>query len=254
MSTRIATYRDAVARLAAAQKTSKGAGAYGRFVNRPLGRRFAAAAFVLGRTPNQVTVVSGVFTFTGIALIALPHPSVLTAVLVVLALTIGYALDAADGQLARLTKSGSAAGEWLDHTVDACKIGVLHLAVLVGWFRHDLSGDAWLLVPLAFQAVSTVQFFSMILMDQLRRSHRGTTGTIMQGDGSSSVLYSFAVLPTDYGFLCLAFGLLAWPAGFEFGYAALCVANAAFVALALPKWYREVRGFDRARRPAGSIS
>lgn len=236
-------FRQAVRALEASQKTSKGAPAYGRYVNRPLGRRFAALAHVLGRTPNQVTVVSALFTYSGIALIALVRPSVPISLAVAALLVVGYALDAADGQLARLRGGGSAAGEWLDHTVDAVKIASLHLAVLVSWYRFDEASDARLLVPLGFQAVATLQFFSIILMDQLRRSHRGTTSAIMRGDGSSSPLYSLAVLPTDYGLLCVAFALMSWSAGFAAVYTILFLANAAFVALALPKWYREARRY-----------
>ena len=65
----------------------------------------------------------------------------------------------------------------------------------------------------------------------------------MQGDGSSSWLYSFAVLPTDYGLLCLVFGLLFWVQGFLVVYTFLFVANLAFLCLALPKWYREASRF-----------
>lgn len=238
-------FRAAVSALAASQKSSKGAPAYGRLINRPLGRRFAALAYVLGRTPNQVTLVSGCFTLTAIALIAIVEPSLGWSIAIVLGLVIGYALDAADGQLARLRKQSSASGEWLDHTIDAFKIGVLHLAVLVSWYRFDDASDGRLLIPLGFQAVSTIQFFSIILMDQLRRAHRGTTKTLMKEDGSSSWLYSFAVSPTDYGLLCLVLGLMFWSDGFAAVYTFLFVANAAFMALALPKWYREVCSFSK---------
>lgn len=235
------SFRQAVDRLGASQKTSKGAPAYGRYVNRPLGRRFAAIAYVLGRTPNQVTAISGLFTLTGIALIALLQPGLVVSLLVAALLVVGYALDAADGQLARLRGGGSVSGEWLDHTIDALKISVLHLAVLISWYRFDEPSDLRLLVPLGFQAVATVQFFSMILMDQLRRAHRGTTKMLMRGDGSSSPLYALMVLPTDYGLLCVVFGLMFWSEGFAAIYTLLFAANAAFIATALPRWYRETR-------------
>ncbi len=237
------TFSASYARLGELQKTSKGSPAYGRLVNRPLGRTFAAAAYELGRSPNQVTVVSAAFTLTGIALIALLDPTVWSSILVALLLVVGYALDAADGQLARLRGGGSASGEWLDHTVDAMKIGVLHLSVVVNWYRFGDHSDVQLLVPLGFQAVATVQFFSMILMDQLRRAHRNQTGMLMQGQGSSSWRYSFAVLPTDYGLLCLVFGLLFWVRGFAVVYTFLFLANLGFLCLALPKWYREASRF-----------
>ncbi len=236
-------------RLATAQKGSRGAPAYSRFVNRPLGRLFAALAFHAGLTPNLVTVISAAFTFGGIALIAVEPPSVPMGIAVAVCLVLGYALDAADGQLARLQGSGSAAGEWLDHAVDAVKTSVLHLAVLLSWYRFTDLGEAWLLVPLGFQVVASVFFFTMILTDQIRRSLRGRAGgeMFMAADGSSSTAYSLAVLPTDYGLLCVVLGLVAWPALFVPVYSLVFVANAGFVALALPKWYREIRRAVRAR-------
>lgn len=233
----------ALSSLAAAQKSSKGAPAYSRFVNRPLGRVFAAVSYVIGLTPNHVTLVSAVFTFSAIALIALVTPSIGVAVAVAACLVIGYALDAADGQLARLRGGGSVSGEWLDHTVDAFKVGVLHLAVLVSWFRFEGEEGAWLLVPLGFQAVATVQFFSILLVDQLRRAHRGTTKSFMKKDGSSSTLYSLTVVPTDYGLLCVVLGLMFANELFRGVYTFLLVCNAGFLSLALPKWYREVSEF-----------
>ena len=128
-------YGSALSALATAQKSSSGAPAYSRFVNRRLGRWAAAAAWVVGATPNQVTALSAVCTFAGIALVAAVPSGALVAVAVVLLLVVGYALDSADGQLARLRGGGSPAGEWLDHVIDATKIAVLHLAVFASWLR-----------------------------------------------------------------------------------------------------------------------
>ncbi len=238
-----ASFREALTALGASQKTSKGAPAYSRYINRRLGRVLAASAYTHNWSPNQVTVVSGVFTLSAIGFIALLEPTPFVSLMIVAMLVAGYALDAADGQLARLQSSGSSAGEWLDHTVDACKIATIHLAVLVNWYRYFDSGTELLWIPICFQAVATVQFFTVILTDQMRRVHRGTTSMILQGDGTSSMRYSLAVLPTDYGALCLALGLMFWPRSFVAVYLILLVANAGFLAMALPKWYREVRSF-----------
>lgn len=236
-------YRWAVHELRQRQKTAKGAPAYSRYINRPLGRRLAALAYRWGLNPNQVTGLSAVCTFGGIFLIAAFAPSWPVTGFVATLLVAGYALDSADGQLARLQNSGSAAGEWLDHIVDAIKTAVLHAAVLICWYRFYDLDVRWLLVPLAFQAVASVQFFAMILTDQLRRLNRGMTEHFMSGQGTSSMAYSLAVLPTDFGLMCLLFVLLAWPAGFVTGYSLLLLANGGFVVLALAKWYREVRRY-----------
>ena len=187
--------------------------------------------------------MSALLTFGGIATIALLDPTVLIAAGTCVLLITGYALDAADGQLARLRGGGSAAGEWLDHVVDAAKIATLHLAVVVQWYRFGDRSDALLLIPLAFQVVASVMFFTIILNDQLRRAHRGSSAMLLAGDGQSTVLYSLAIAPTDYGLLCLVFALQFWSDGFTVIYACLLAANALFLGLALVKWFREMRSY-----------
>src|SRR5215217_2013344 len=144
MSGRVGTI---VAELAAAQKPSAGTPAYSRFVNRRIGRYLAAAAFLAGRTPNQVSVASGLCSLLGIILLATVGPNLPLAVLVTALLLLGYALDSADGQLARLRGGGSPLGEWLDHMIDCVKIVLLHSAVLISWYRFDdLSNELVLLI------------------------------------------------------------------------------------------------------------
>jgi len=234
-------YRAAEVELRSRQKTSKGAPAYSRFVNRPAGRRLAALAYVAGLTPNQVTVLSALFTYTALGLIALGPSRLASSVAISVLLLVGYALDAADGQLARLRGGGSPAGEWLDHVVDAIKIALLHLAVFLHWYRHYDLDERLLLIPLGYLVVQSVFFFATMLTDALRRSHRGISRNFMAGEGKSSVLYSLLVLPTDYGLLCLAFSLLWWQTGFVVLYGAFAAAAAGFLLLALPKWYLELR-------------
>jgi phosphatidylglycerophosphate synthase len=238
-------YGDVVARLAAAQKHSVGAPAYSRFVNRPLGRRIAAVAYLLGLTPNAVTAISALLSFSGIAIIALVPPAWWTGVLVAVLLVLGYAFDAADGQLARLRGGGSSAGEWLDHVVDAGKISALHLAVLIGAFRFfDLGSAAWLLIPIGFVLVANVTFFGMILNDLLRARLAAKTGTPVVRSAAPSTLRSLLVIPTDYGVMCLVFVLLGAPVLFFGVYTALFAANAAFLLLALVKWFRDMAALD----------
>ena len=253
-------YRAAVEELRFRQKTSKGAPAYSRFFNRPLGRRLAALAHVAGLSPDQVTALSALASFTGIALVALAPPTVPVAIAVGTALVLGYALDSADGQLARLAGGGSPAGEWLDHVVDAIKLGTLHLAVVVAWYRHFDVPEAMLLVPLGFLVVQSVLFFAMVLTDALRRAARGQREHFLAHQGSSSTFYSLAVVPTDYGLMCLLFFAFAWREGFIVGYSMLAAAMAGFMLLALPKWYLELRRMGREAaaasvvRPASDVS
>lgn len=247
-------YSDAMSRLSAAQKSSSGAAAYSRFVNRPLGRPLAALAYAGGLTPTQVTLCSAAATFSAIALIALIDPTWWSSALVALLLVLGYALDSADGQLARLTGTGSLAGEWLDHFFDATKAATLHAAVLICWFRFFDLPMPWLAVPLVFGAVASVFFFGLIATDFLRRVHRAQH-PVVEGAGSTeawrnSPLYSLAVLPTDYGFLCLTFVLLWMQPVFVAVYSLLAVANVLVLGLAAARWYGSLRRMEAAASPS----
>lgn len=243
-------YGAVVARLAAAQKSSIKAPSWSRWVNRPLGRRLAAGAYLIGLTPNQVTFVSGVFTFGALAVVAFVPPSAVLAVAVSAALVLGYALDAADGQLARLRGGGSPLGEWLDHVTDSVKNSSVHLVVAVSWFRFwEPAKDGWLVVPLLFSIVSTTFFFSLNLTHSLRRAHG--RGEVHEDHPAveqppAAVLPSLLTLPNDYGVLCLAFALLATGPLFAGVYTVLLVANAAFLAVGLAKWSTELRRYPAA--------
>lgn len=239
------TVADAVRQLAFAQKgAARGAPAYSLFVNRPLGRIPAAVAFRLGWTPNMVTALSAGFTLAGVLLLATVPPSLVMGIGVWLLLAVGYVLDSADGQLARLQHAGSAAGEWLDHVVDAWKISSVHLAVLVLAYRFfDLPSPAWLLVPLLFTIVAAVAFFAMILNDLLKAKHTGPVVTTVK---SSTPLRSLLGLPTDYGVLCASFALLGAPPVFFTVYTALLAANALYLGLALVKWFGDMRALAPA--------
>jgi phosphatidylglycerophosphate synthase len=234
-------FTDAVRELSGAQKSSVGAPAYSRFVNRRIGRYLAAFAFLRGMTPNQVTIISAVFTYAGIVVVALLRPSWPQAVLVSLALVIGYALDSADGQLARLRGGGSPAGEFLDHIIDSVKNTAIHLAVLVSFYRFfDLRHEAYLLLPCAYVVVSATFFFGVVLVEQLRRGRRVGARAQAEATGHAPLLRSLIVLPWDYGLLCLVFLTLGAKVVFLPVYAAMLVLNAAFLGVALTRWYREL--------------
>jgi phosphatidylglycerophosphate synthase len=232
--------RSTLRTLSAAQKGATGAPAYSRFVNRPLGRVFAALAFHAGFTPNAVTGVSAAFTFSGVALIALVSPSIPMGVAVTTCLVLGYALDAADGQLARLRGGGSPAGEWLDHAVDAAKASCLHIAVLVGAFRFGIvDREALLLVPLGYCVVDAVTYFLTMLNESLRARH-GAPTRAEPTRHRVGIGRSLRTLPTDYGLLCCIFLTLGVPGVFFAAYAAMFLVATAFLALAAVKWYREM--------------
>jgi phosphatidylglycerophosphate synthase len=239
------TLRATLQRLSGAQKGAKGAPAYSRFVNRPLGRLLAALAFHAGLTPNAVTAISALFTGTGIALLALVPPSWPMGLTVAGCLVIGYALDAADGQLARLRGGGSPAGEWLDHMVDAAKASSLHLAVLIGMYRFETVDAGWLLlVPLGYCVVDAVTYFGTMLNEALRAQH-GVATRAQRTAQPVGVGRSLLTLPTDYGLLACVFVLFGAPSLFVPTYTFLFLAATAFLALASVRWFREMGRLPR---------
>lgn len=249
------TFSDAYRALRSAQKSNRGAPGYSRWVNRPAGRALAAGAYVRRMTPNQVTALSAVATYTAIAILAVAKPTWSLSLVVALLLLLGYALDSADGQLARLTNAGRPSGEWLDHVIDMGKLCLLHSAVAYSWVHWGATGidmgDPRVLIPLAFLGISVVGFFGWLLSDLLIRIARAqgspASAPVPQAAGEpASVLRSLLRLPSDYGLLALTFAWFATPVFFV-TITMLMVANATILALALPVWFRYVRAIEGAR-------
>lgn len=224
------TFTEALQRLRDAQKSSKGVSLYSRWINRPLGRVFAAGAATLGIGPNTVTLLSAVTTAAGLVLLVVAPVSLATGVGVAALFVLGFALDSADGQVARLTGSSSPAGEWLDHVVDAGKMVAVHAAVLIALWRDEVA-PGWLAVSLGYQFVSVVFFAALTLFPLLRRGEPAATG-------SPSTVRSVALLPADYGILALAFVLWGAQPVFLVAYAALFTATTVIAAALCVKWFR----------------
>ncbi|MFJ9592827.1 CDP-alcohol phosphatidyltransferase family protein [Streptomyces virginiae] len=234
----------ALRELRGAQKSAKGVSLYSRFVNRPTGRYLAAGSYALGLTPNQVTLISAAFSFAAVAAVALTGPSWALGIAVWAALAVGFAFDSADGQLARLRGGGSAAGEWLDHVVDAAKLTALHSCVLVAFYRfpeeYGTTADGWLLVPLGFQFAAVVTFFGGLLTEKLKpRPAPGSPAA------APSTARAVALLPVDYGVFCLVFLLLGGGNLFAWAYAGLGAVAALFLLAFLAKWFRELSAVRR---------
>lgn len=231
-------YTQAVQALAGAQKSGTGVPPYTRYLNRPMGRRLAAGAAVRGMTPNQVTGWSLACSVLAMAVLALVPAHPLLGLGVAALMVLGYALDSADGQLARLQRSGGPAGEWLDHVTDQFRQGVVHAAVLVYLLRSAPELQWWaILVPLAFGSVVSTRFFSQILAEQLRRA-RGASGAEVPDPGADR--RAWLQLPSDTGVLCWLFVLAGWPVVFFAAYSALLLANAALAAASIRRRHREL--------------
>ena len=244
------SFRATLGNMGAAQKPGRGAPPYSRWINRRLGRYLAAAAYVIGLTPDQVTLISALFTFAALALVIVITPVWWLGILVAVLLLLGYALDSADGQLARLRGGGSRAGEWLDHIVDATKIGVMHSAVLISFYRFSGERSLVLVVPLVFMTASFVFFFGMILTDQLRRAAATAAGiTYSKPSGPGGGFQTLVAIPTDYGLVCLTFVLFGAHTVFVIVYALLALAQVVITGGVLVRWWLELRRTDAAVRP-----
>jgi phosphatidylglycerophosphate synthase len=226
------SFRRAIRDLSAAQKASRGVSLYSRFINRPLGRIFAAASYVLRLSPNQVTATSGVATLLGLVLLVTGNPTVWRGVGVAALLVIGFALDSADGQVARLTGRGSRAGEWLDHVVDAGKLVAVHASVLIVAYRYFSLPIGFLVVPLLFQIVSIVTFVGGELEGHLKKQVAGG-----EPPRQPSLIRALGLLPADYGVLALSFILAGWHTVFAIVYGLLFLANLGIAGLLLHKWF-----------------
>jgi phosphatidylglycerophosphate synthase len=250
-STRLERLRDARNRLSTAQKSKVGVSAYLRYVNRPAGGRLAAIAYALGLTPTQVTVLSALCSLGGFVVAATQSPSIAVALITAALLLLGFALDSADGQLARLRGGGTKSGEWLDHVVDLPKVASLHLVVLIelARFRNFDSRSPYLLIPLAFLLISITLFFAMQLRDQLLRGPKpapAPTASPGRPGAEGSVLRSIALLPIDYGVLCLVFVLMWSETAFLTVYTVIFVITLLFAIYSLRKAYRGLSATDRS--------
>lgn len=222
-----------------AQKPGYGVPAYMRWVNRPLARPLAAAAFVLRWTPNGVTGASALASLMALVVLVVAEPTPWSGVIAAVLFALGFALDSADGQLARLTGTGGPAGEWLDHVVDAIRTPAIHITVLLLMIDR-LGWTPYLMVPVLFCLGAVGHFMSQILAEQMRRQRGGPAVGATYAPPSRS----FALLPVDTGVLCWTFVLWGFPTLFATAYAVLAAAQLATAAVSMRRKYRELSGAD----------
>lgn len=225
--------------LASAQKSSAGVSLYSRFINRPLGRVLAVLAVRARISPNTVSLLSAGVTVVALVLLILMPPTVFIGLASASLLVFGFALDSADGQVARITDKSSPAGEWLDHIIDSGKMVAVHGAILVAAFIRFSVPTWWLLVPLCFIFVSTVMFAGTLLTRFLQPP------SVSAATRKPSLVRAIGLLPADYGILAVVVTLWGFHGVFTLIYTGLFAANAVILLMLLAKWSREVS------RPAG---
>jgi phosphatidylserine synthase len=153
-------------------------------------------------------------------------------------LLLGFALDSADGQLARLHRSSCLSGEWMDHVVDCAKLLGIHVAVLVSFYRFfDLPHPGLLLAPIVFQCAAVLMFCGGMLTEQLRLRRPGERADRVS---APSVIRGMALLPVDFGLPCLIFVFLGNERLFLALYVTLLAVHVMFVPAFFVKWFREL--------------
>ncbi|WP_169928844.1 CDP-alcohol phosphatidyltransferase family protein [Brachybacterium ginsengisoli] len=218
--------------LDAAQKPGTGVPAYTRWVNRRIARYLCALAERVGATPSAVSVASILVTFSGLAaFLLLRSTPVIAGISAAILLALGYALDSADGQLARLQGTSSLQGEWLDHTLDALRLPAVHLTIAAGFLLHDLPVLA--VAAAAFSVIASAGFLSQNLGGLLRDRSRSQRTVTRRHQ-------SWLLLPADPGVLCWAFAL--WPLLPLFGaaYLALLLTNLLHITLSTRRRWAEL--------------
>jgi phosphatidylglycerophosphate synthase len=232
------TFAQSFRELSLAQKGKKGVPVYTLYINRPAGRVVAAALRNTRFRPNHVTFAGAVLTYGALLWLAFGPGSGAVYAVVGLILAVGFVLDSADGQLARLQGRSSKLGEWLDHVLDSGRIVVLHGAV----FCFLLRATSIPALPLAvlcgaFLFASSTIFFAGALLDQLIRN---SASQLPAGNPATatSLTRSVLTLPVDYGTTCLVLVTLPWAGIFLPLYAALALIHCLFCAAYLAKFYR----------------
>ena len=106
--------------------------------------------------------------------------------------------------------------------------------MLVGWYRFgDLPGEAWLLLPLAYQLVAVVVFAGGTLAPLLRPSPAPPA--------AASTARAVALLPADFGVLALTFATWGAPVVFRSLYALLAVATTVIGTALVVRWFTGLR-------------
>lgn len=226
------SFSESMQLLDAAQKPGVGVPAYTRWVNRRVARYLCAAAERVGLTPSVVSVLSILVTLAGLgAFIGLYRTPLLAGALAAILLALGYALDSADGQLARLQQTSSLQGEWLDHTLDAIRMPAVHLSIAAGFLMQGAPVLA--VVAAAYSAIASASFLSQNLGGLLRDRAQAQRVDVRRHQ-------SWLLLPADPGILCWTFVLWAVLPLFSLVYLALFTANALHFILSARRRWREL--------------
>ena len=165
---------------------------WSRLVFERVGGLIAYACARLGVRPNAVTPVGGACGVAGAVLLGAattPRGALAGGLLLALA----YCLDCADGQLARATGSATAAGGWLDVTVDAVVTSFVAVSVSIALLSNGVGPTGSLLAAAAFGASRTAV---LLTASQVRSDGGG-----LRLDGRQKVLRTIFLAIVDTPFI-----------------------------------------------------
>jgi phosphatidylglycerophosphate synthase len=159
-------------------------------LHRRLSRPISRTAVALGIGPNWITIASGVCGLAAAGVFALGTPAALVVGLLVYLLAV--VLDHADGEVARLTLTESALGEWLDAVVDTVVHTTLALALGVAALR--LSGGGLPAGVVAAVGILVGGFIGKIWPPAPSTASRNLLDRLTSRDGFYAMLCLFVLL------------------------------------------------------------
>ncbi|MEV4810145.1 CDP-alcohol phosphatidyltransferase family protein [Micromonospora avicenniae] len=138
-------------------RTNRGGGLFSESISQWLGAAFAVAAHRLGLRPTALTITNLVLGLaTSVTVVALAGrvaesevPAWVVGLLALVGWQVAYALDCADGQLARVTKTGNPAGARVDVLADVAAQIALVAALSATAVAQHPSTPIWLVATFA---------------------------------------------------------------------------------------------------------
>jgi len=179
---------------------SRRGGLFTDSVSQRLGAGFAVLAHRRGIPPTALTMGNLVLGLAAAALVITGHgqlPAVVVGLGALLLWHVAYALDCADGQLARVTGQASPAGKRVDVLCDAALQTALVAAVVTVAAGHDPAPPPWLIA--VFAGTWLVNLITSLLQ-------QGDTAASLVASGSPVV--RVVKLVRDYGAVVTLVGLV----------------------------------------------
>lgn len=184
---------------------NRGGNLYTQIVSQRLGAILALTGYRLGLAPTALTLVNLVFGLGAAALIVIVTPSALAgsmpwwpfAIVAAVAWQIAYALDCADGQLARAADRGSPAGARIDILCDVVTQSSFVAAVVAVAVAYTPDVPMWF-----------VGLFSSLWMVNLVTSILATSGSNSSIVPSKNLVVELIKLIRDSGVIVLAMPLI----------------------------------------------